>query len=43
MTQQASALMAKKMIGCTDPWYPSAESSWAEKTANPHMPATAMK
>lgn len=35
--------MAKKMIGWIDLWYPSAESSYAQKTANPHMPATAMK
>ena len=43
MTQQANALMAKKMTGGTVPWKPRAESNCWLNTANPHMPATAMK
>ena len=35
--------MAKKKIGCTVPWNPRAEISCWLNTANPHMPATAMK
>ncbi len=43
MSQQATALMAKKMTGETVVWKPSAEISCWQKTAKPHMPATAMK
>ncbi len=42
MNQPATALTAKKMIGGTEAWKPSASSSCWQKTAKPHMPATAM-
>ena len=43
ISQHNAALMAKKMTGEMVEWKPRAESNCWEKTAKPHMPATAMK